>query len=709
MEWQADPWLFRRLLFHHSKRTIQPHFTTSFKEIIMARNKMLKILSGTVVFIMACNFGGLLNPTPTPGIPPTPQPTESTTTQGGDMDGALERLGGAPCEENPDFICVTVQVPLDHFDAANTETIGVVFAVAPAEGERFGMYVQAFPGGPGGEGVSTGGLNWYDDGILEHFDLVFFDQRGVGLSDPLACPTAYAQDFLSYLNENDTAGLEGYDTPAEQQAAIDQTKVFVNGCIAEIGIDPARLRFYGTDQVAEDIESFRQIVGDEKFWLYGVSYGTAVAQTYAAAHPDRLAGLILDGTIDLTLTGEQGALAQEKAFDQVLVAVLEACDEDQACAAEFGGDAVAVYDRLAEKLASQPIAYQYPLPSGEKVQKSFTFNQLEFTTAYQMYSIGSRMLFLRALAAADQGDIVPMARLLHEQGTVDPATGNYLGDPTFSDTMFFGVNCTDDSYFSGTQEERLSQTIEAGQASNGTVPRLDGSIYTGLYCAYWPSAPTDVIQRAPLTAPGVPTFVLNATLDPATPFEQGKTVFENLEDAYHLYVEGGPHSIYGYGYECPDDFIADFMVNGALPPEREIVCEWDPAVIRLYEPLMPKDVSEFADPLEVFAAIDVELSIMPEYYYSYFTEDTTFACPFGGSFTFGPSSEGETYSFADCEFTNGFAITGTGSFDYNTGVFLLETQVSGEKSGALTFTNDYSSGSLSVTGDYGGETIDLSR
>ncbi len=81
-----------------------------------------------------------------------------------------------------------------------------------------------------------------------------------------------------------------------------------------------------------------------------------------------------------------------------------------------------------------------------------------------MYAIGGRMLFLRALAAANEGDMVPMARLLHKQATVDPATGEYLGDPTFSDTMFFAVNCTDDSYFNGTQEERIAQTIAHDRA-----------------------------------------------------------------------------------------------------------------------------------------------------------------------------------------------------------------------------------------------------
>ena len=671
----------------------------------MGRKRLSSILVGLGLLIMACTFGGLLPPISSTNVPST-LATQSVS-QTGDMTATLNRLGGQPCDENPDFTCVTIQVPLNHFDTANPEKVNVVFAVQPALGERFGMFVQAFPGGPGGEGISNATTAYFSDGILEHYDIVFFDQRGVGLSDPLACPTAYAEDFLGFLNGTDKAGIEGLDTPGEQQEAIVSARTFVETCVTEIGIDPERLNFYGTDQVAEDLESFRQTVGDEKFWLYGVSYGTAVAQTYAAAHPERLAGLILDGTIDMTLTGEESALAQEKAFNDVLVAVLKACDQDEACAAELGGDAVSVYDNLAAQVSENPISYELPLPSGEKVNKTFTFNQLEFTTAYQMYSIGGRMLFLRALAAAKQGDMVPMARLLHEQASLDPATGAYLGDPTFSDTMFYSVNCTDDSYYAGTQEERIAQVIEKGQDSNGTVPRLDGSIYTGLSCAFWPSAPTEVVDREPLVAENIPTFVLNATLDPATPFQQGKSVFERLANGYHLYVEGGPHSIFGYGETCPDDYITRFMVSRELPSEREILCTWDPSVISAYVPLMSEDVSAFADPLEIFSAIDTELSLQPEYYYSYLTEETSFACPYGGSFTFGPSDAGESYRFTGCAFTNGFAITGTGSFDYSTAIFSLDTQVSGVKNGTLTYMSNYRNGTISVSGEYGGETIDL--
>ncbi len=674
----------------------------------MKTSKFFLALSALALAALACQFLPL--PIPTEAPPPTETQPPATEPAAFDMAARLAELGGQPCEENPDFTCVTIQVPLDHFDAANTETLDVVFAVAPASGERYGMYVQAFPGGPGGEGISNGGLRWFSDAILEHYDIVYFDQRGLGLSHPLACPTAYAKNFLGYLNWTDQGGLEGYDLPEEQQAAIQDARAFVEECMAEIGPESAKLRFFGTDQVAEDLETFRQVIGDEKFYLYGVSYGTSVAQRYAAAHPEHLAGLILDGTMDLTLTGEASSIAQEKAFDKVLVAVLKACDADEACAAELGGNALKVYDDLAAKISKTPIGYEFPLPSGEKVKRTFTFNQLEFTAAYQMYALSGRMLFLRALAAAKEGDMVPLARLLYQQGTLDPATFEYIGDPTFSDTMFYSVLCTDDSFFGGTPEERIVQTIEAGQASNGTVPRLDGSVYTGLTCAWWPSAPTEIVETAPLVAEGVPTFVLNATLDPATPFEEGKAVFERLADGYHLYVEGGRHSIYGWGYDCPDQYITDFLVDGKLPDQREIVCEdWGNAVIREYAPRIKSKASAYANPLEIMSAIDNEILYLPEYFYGYFEEDVSVGCPLGGSFTFGPSDIGEAYAFEKCAFTQGFAMTGEGSYDYENGLFTLDVQVSGDKSGSLTYVHDDNTGTASVTGEYGGQAVDLKQ
>lgn len=672
---------------------------------------MRKIFAFILLLSLVTLACSTLMPTPTATQPPvqTQSPETPAETSGG-IAQKLSDLGGAPCEENPDLTCVTLQVPLNHFDPANTETIDVVFGVLPASGERYGMFVQAFPGGPGGEGISSAYWNYFDDQVLERYDIVYYDQRGLGLSNPLECPVAYEKDFISYLTGFDTAGKEGYDTPAEQEALVNDSRAYVEECVAEIGIDPAKLAFYGTDQVAEDIESFREAIGDEKFMLYGVSYGTAVGQTYAAAYPERLSGLILDGTIDMTLTGEEGSLAQEKAFDEVLLAVLNACNADELCKADMGGkDAVAVYDALAAKVSADPIAYEFPLTSGEKAKGTFTFNQLEYTTAYQMYSLSGRMIYLKALAEANKGNLVPILRLMYDNATVDPETFEYLGDSTFSDTMFLSVLCTDDSFFSGTQEERIDQSIEAGQASNGTVPRLDGSVYTGVSCAFWPSSPTDVINREPLTLEGVPTFVLNAKLDPATPFEQGETVFNNLADGYHLYAEGGVHSIFGWGYDCPDQYVTDFLVNGTLPSEREIVCEdWGADATSSYVSNPKSKLSEYSDALEIFRSIDDNLYYLPEYFYGDGSGDTA-ACTYGGTYTFGPGDNGETYSYDACSMVKGLAMTGEGSYNGDTSILTFTVDVTGEKEGNLTYTMDYNTFIVTLTGEYGGETIDLSE
>ena len=132
----------------------------------MSRKKLLTITLCAGLLVMACNFGGLLTPkaTETPTAAPATETDIPAPSTQDNMTSLLERLGGQTCEENPDFTCVTIQVPLNHFDSTNADTLDIVFAVAPATGERYGMYVQAFPGGPGGEGVSTGAAGGEEPG-----------------------------------------------------------------------------------------------------------------------------------------------------------------------------------------------------------------------------------------------------------------------------------------------------------------------------------------------------------------------------------------------------------------------------------------------------------------------------------------------------------------------------------------------------------------
>src|SRR5690606_38443263 len=85
-------------------------------------------------------------------------------------------------------------------------------------------------------------------------DIVLVDQRGTGRSNKLQCGTA---------------GLDGLD------ATPDERRAWLEDCLADLPGDP---RFYTTSVAIRDLDAVRDALGYERINLYGVSYGTRVAQ-----------------------------------------------------------------------------------------------------------------------------------------------------------------------------------------------------------------------------------------------------------------------------------------------------------------------------------------------------------------------------------------------------------------------------------------------
>jgi len=636
-------------------------------------------------------------PVPVPtasNAPPTALPTApaaAATRQ--DTQDILASLDSAPCPDS-DFSCVHLTVPLDHGNVANGKTIDVVFGVLPASGERKGMFVTAV-GGPGCSGldVADSYTSAVDAAITEHFDVVFLDQRGVASSGGLQCVRAAA---AFYQAEWDAA------TPADEAELAGTAQTFARQCVGEMGSADI-LPYLGTDQAIHDLEALRQVMGDETFWLYGESYGTQFAQAYAAAYPEHLAGLILDGPVDLTLSGTDYYQEQAQAFNDVLVMTLEACTADEVCAAEMGGDALAAYDELAARLADGPLPFDFPLPSGGLARRTLTLADLETSASAYLYSEGARMLFLRALAAAaSRDDLVPLARVLYDSLYLSPETLEPIPDPGYSDAVYYAVECNDYDY--GPAEEYL----RAGDPVDTGVPRLASIFYGDLPCAFWPEDGVDAGRPAPLTAAGIPTLVMVGTADPATPPANARRLVSHLADGYLVIEKGGPHILFGWGNACVDDLVTAFLVEDALPQERETTCEG--VVEDEYVPLAPADAADLADPLEAMASLHTEVLYLPEYYYWDGETQTAVGCPFGGRLAFEPSEEGERFTLEGCAFSKGFVVTGQGTYAYNDDedLFSLEVSVTGLKEGELLYTSQ-GDGSLQVSGTYGGESVELSK
>lgn len=639
-------------------------------------------------------------PTQTVSVPTEtamPTVTESPTPPPADTATILENLGGYPCPDS-DFTCVDLEVPLDHFNPANSETITVVFGVLPASGESKGMFVTA-TGGPGYAGLAAADdyTSYFDPAILEHFDIVFFDQRGIGQSGGLQCVNAavafYRADWLT-------------DTPEQQAAFLNTARTFAQDCVTEMGLPVEKLPFYSTRQAVEDLEVFRQAMGGRLLWLYGESYGTQYAQTYAAAHPEGLGGLMLDGTVDLTLSGPEYYVGAVHSFYNTLINTLNACSADETCAADFGGDALTFYQDLSTEILAAPQTVSFPLPSGEIESRSFTFSDFEFVVSSEVYTEGSRQMLLRALASAYRGDLVPLLRLLYVDLSQDPQTLEPIPYPDYSDAAYYAITCDDYSYYSGTPDERAQAMLKDGKALEKTVPYLSSIFYGDIPCIYWP-VPGEAERPAPLKADDIPTLVLGATADPITPVQYGTDVFSRLADGYLITTQGGAHVIFGRGDACPDELVTAFLVDGKTPEERKTTCEG--VLYSSYVPLAPLKAADFADPLEAMISADNEIYYLPEYYYWDVETPTTIGCPYGGTMAFEPTDVGDSLTLDKCAFTDGFILTGTGGNDYDASLFTLEVTLSGVGSGTLSYTRDDNQGTTTLTGDYNGQAVDLTR
>jgi pimeloyl-ACP methyl ester carboxylesterase len=167
------------------------------------------------------------------------------------------------------FACGHIMVPVRRAEPALGQT-KVAFAIRhrrdtsqPSLGTIFAM-----DGGPGYASTAkpyAASLIAALGPILRRRDLVLYDMRGTGLSDPVDCPAL--------------------------QAGLIQESIAIGECANQLGPSFAG---YTSAEVADDMNQLRRALGRGKVFFYGDSYGTFFGQAYAVRHPGTLRGLILD-------------------------------------------------------------------------------------------------------------------------------------------------------------------------------------------------------------------------------------------------------------------------------------------------------------------------------------------------------------------------------------------------------------------------------
>ena len=226
---------------------------------------------------------------------PTPQDSATTPTTASDRlsdtasntakrqdNVAVQKLTWGPCPPSSMTVeraqCATNTVPKDYANP-DVGTIKLTMSKIPAKGSKKGT-IAGNIGGPGldalamftdetPQNTSTGHVQMPTD-VLEHYDLVAVEPRGLTFGTPLECDEG--------LLESLTPG------GGNLYRACERTQ-------------PGYVDTINTESTARDVEEARKALGEDKLNLYGVSYGGLLMATYATLFPEHTNKMVLDSSM----------------------------------------------------------------------------------------------------------------------------------------------------------------------------------------------------------------------------------------------------------------------------------------------------------------------------------------------------------------------------------------------------------------------------
>ena len=455
-----------------------------------------------------------------------------------------QRLDWRPCDSG--FECAQLLVPFDYGRPDGRRfSLPVIKLPAADPSRRIGALVIN-PGGPGGSGVqyALGARSELPAAVRARFDVVGFDPRGVGASQPaLSCLTGPELD--QYFATDDAPA-----SAAQLAAVIGQSRLYAARCEQN---SAALLPYVGTQNAARDMDILRSALGDSRLTYLGKSYGTYLGAWYAQLFPGRVRALVLDGAVDPDTPALAADITQADGFQVALRSFAARCLAAAGCPLRGGSGgsvaaAVAKVQGLVTRADSVPLANQ--LRDGQVADGAMLVNGI----AAALYSKAYWPDLKTGLANAFAGDgtvLVELANLLLERNP--DGTYSNLAD---ADTA---VNCLDRPWPRALAAWQAAARQAAAQAPLFGAPIVWGS----LACAYWP-VPSYPLPR--IRAAGArPILVVGTLRDPATPYRWAQALAGDLASGVLLGWNGDGHTAYGEGSACVDTIVNDYLISLSVP------------------------------------------------------------------------------------------------------------------------------------------------
>jgi len=445
--------------------------------------------------------------------------------------------------EGANVTCGFVVVPEDR-DGNLGDTIQLAVAIYHNAGAEPStdpiLYLQ---GGPGDEALvwSVGVYQSVIAPLVVDRDFVIFDPRGVGLSKPALECDEIKHTYLSDLQER---------FPAAQRASYYEGALLT--CRNKFGILGVNLAKYTSFDMAADARDVLKALGYQQANLYGISYGTRIAQFVMKSYPEIVHAAVLDSVVPVEVQMlDQGGAAQE----QALQTLLEDCTKDPACSTSFP-DVRSTYTDTINQLNTQPIPLKTPIDQTRSLER--TINGAVFHD-----------ILLWMLRAPETIRVIP--QMIYQTHLGDYSTlrmANALpihAFDTISAGAYIAVNCHD-------------------QVFAMSVDKLDETL-RGL-CQVWQISQPLPWENEPVHSE-IPVLIIAGKYDSITPVSFATQLSEHFSKSHLVVISNQGHAPSATGVsDCPIRMIAAFLKSPGVQPDT--TCMTQAASVNFAVPLDPR-------------------------------------------------------------------------------------------------------------------------
>ncbi|GAA1594228.1 alpha/beta hydrolase [Kribbella hippodromi] len=473
---------------------------------------------------------------------------ETATPQQGIKWGECDKDVGDGVPLPAGMQCGTLKVPLDYQKPAG-RTIDIAVSRLPSKNpeKRRGIMLT----NPGGPSPGLGYLAFLaavkmPQAVLDSYDLIGFDPRGMGRSTPVKCDLTAEQQFFGNIppyarNAGDVAKRAEQSRQIAAQCAASDTAWM--------------LPYVSAKNTARDMDSIRTALGEQKASYLGASWGTYLGSVYATMFPQRTDRVVLDSNLGPAGWDYESQRLWSQGVDDRFpdFAKYVAANYREYGLGRTAAQVKATYLRLAARLDRTPVK------GPDVVWDGALFRLITFGYSYGATQLPTLAGVFKALEANQPPPPLPAGETAKAKaGSVD----NLI-------SARYYMICNDSHW--PTSLNSYQRNVAIDRVRHPLFGAAGANINP---CAYWPK-PVEEPVKVGSNGPANVLMVQNLR-DPATPLAGAKQLRKAFGDrARMVTADQGGHGVYLLNKnQCANTAATSFLLTGQLPA-RDYHCSAD--------------------------------------------------------------------------------------------------------------------------------------